>query len=92
MTLVLFAEPDADLFIRSEIFDGVSRNQPCKPGEEGGNDPFDDDEHGILLLPQMRLYLSEYMTGILEKVTRWSLQKKRLSADNSRFAPAVSHV
>ena len=53
---------DANLLVRPEIFDGVSRDQPCEPGQQKGCDPFECFNHGILLLPQIRLFLSDYMT------------------------------
>ena len=44
----LFLRLASYLFVRPEIFIGISRNQPCEACQQEGDDPFYDGDHVVL--------------------------------------------
>jgi hypothetical protein len=70
---------------RSEIFSGVLADQPCQPGEQNDGNPFENDEHRVLL----DIWENPvYMTQIRKKVTRKNLQNSWISG--TRFDESIA--
>jgi len=63
-------------FIRSKIFDRVVANQPGKPGDQCGHEPFYDCDHNELLNCIKNYRNDSIMTESKEKGTQKILQSR----------------